>query len=398
MKILIYEIRKNFLKRYLFVILCLLTVINAVAIYDYYKENHVFSTEQTNRSKAFWNLYEGKFKGEITNEKINALMEIYTPLYQICAVERTFSTEYDPDTYTGYTFGDYRLLDLGFMRPMEYSYMYRGYALEIAGKAKENLEFFRSAGNTYQYRSNLKIASLFGGRQITDFYHTEMYENLFRYDFSSFLILLMSILALVPVFVAEKETEMDLILSTSKKGGKETVNAKILSSFLYVILISAWFYIIDFLAFSYFYGLTGLNNQLYALKDFMLTPLNVRMWEFIILSAAVKIIGLLAVSSIILFLSSIFRRALLPYILSLATVFLLMLANELAKVKFINPIELIANRELFKNTGFINIHGFPVHEFIGVILSVMLLAGFFVLAAKMTSKKNACLGRMKERK
>jgi len=118
MKILIYEIRKNFIKPYLFVILCLLTVINTVTIYDYYKENHVFSTEQTNRSIAFWNLYEGKFKGRITNEKINALMEIYTPLYQLCAVERTFSTEYDPETYTGYTFGDYRMLDLGFVRPM----------------------------------------------------------------------------------------------------------------------------------------------------------------------------------------------------------------------------------------------------------------------------------------
>ena len=398
MKILIYEIRKNFIKPYLFVILCLLTVINTVTIYDYYKENHVFSTEKTNRSIAFWNLYEGKFKGRITNEKINALMEIYTPLYQLCAVERTFSTEYDPETYTGYTFGDYRMLDLGFVRPMEYSYMYRSQALEIADKAKENLEFFRTAGNVYQYRSNLKIASLFGGRQITDFYHTEMYENLFRYDFSSFLILLMSILALVPVFVAEKETEMDLILSTSKKGGKETVNAKILSSFLYVIVISVWFYMVDFLAFSYFYGLTGLNNQLYALKDFMLTPLNVKMWGFILLSAAVKIIGLLAVSSIILFLSSIFRRALLPYILSLGTVFLLMLVNEFTKVKFINPIELIANREMFKNTDFINILGFPVHEFIVVILSVMLFAVAFVLATKMIIKKNACLSKVKESK
>ncbi|MBU5426897.1 hypothetical protein KQI41_10790 [Tissierella pigra] len=398
MKILIFEIRKNFLKRYLFVTLCLLTLINIFMIYDYYKENHVFSTEQTNRSEAFWNLYKGKFKGKITNEKINALMEIYTPLYQICAVERSYSMEYDPETYTGYTFGDYRMLDLGFVRPMEYSYMYRNHALEIADKAMENLEFFRSVDNNYQYRSNLKIASLFGDRQVTDFYHTEMYENLFRYDFSSFLILLMSILALVPVFVAEKETEMNLILSTSKKGGKETINAKILSSFLYVIIISAWFYIFDFLAFSYFYGLTGLNNQLYALKDFMLTPLNVRMWEFIILSAVVKIIGLMAVSSMILFLSSIFRRALLPYILSLATVFLLMLFNEFAKMKFINPIELIANRELFKNTGFIKILDFPVHKFIGVILSVIFLAGAFVLATKMTSKKNASLGRMKERK
>lgn len=398
MKILVYEIRKNFIKLYLFVILCLLTVINTVTIYDYYKENHVFSTEQTNRSIAFWNLYEGKFKGRITNEKINALMEIYTPLYQLCAVERTFSTEYDPETYTGYTFGDYRMLDLGFVRPMEYSYMYRSQALKIADKAKENLEFFRSAGNVYQYRSNLKIASLFGGRQITDFYHTEMYENLFRYDFSSFLILLMSILALVPVFVAEKETEMDLILSTSKKGGKETVNAKILSSFLYVIVISVWFYMVDFLAFSYFYGLTGLNNQLYALKDFMLTPLNVKMWGFILLSAVVKIIGLLTVSSIILFLSSIFRRTLLPYILSLGTIFLLMLVNEFTKVKFINPIELIANREMFKNTDFINILGFPVHEFIVVILSVMLFAVAFVLATKMIIKKNACLSKVKESK
>lgn len=404
MKFVIYEIRKNFLKRYLLVILCIFTIINIVTIYDYYKENHVFSTEQNDRSEAFWDLYEEKFKGEITHQKINTLMEIYNPLRQLCEIERTFSTEYDPNTYTGYVFGDYRMLDLGFVRPMEYSYMYRSHAVEIADKAKENLEFFQFTGNDYQYRSNLKIASLFGGRRIKGFYHTEMYENLFRYDFSSFLIILMSILALVPVFVAEKETEMDIILSTSKKGGEETVNAKILSSFLYVIMINVWFYMVDFFAFSYFYGLTGLNNQLYALRDFMLTPLNIRMWEFIILSAAVKVIGLLAVSSIILFLSSVFRRALLPYVLSLSSVFLLMLIKEsgvrgnYSFWKFINPIELIENRELFENTGFINLMGFPVHRFIGVILYMILLARIFIWAIKKIRNKNAWLDKMKERK
>lgn len=394
MKIMICEIRKNFLKRYLLTVLCLFTLVNIVTIYDYYKENHVFSTGKNDPwSEAFWGLYEEKFKGKITHDKIDTLMEIYRPLYQTSVVERTISTEYDPNTYTGYVFGDYRMLDLGFIRPMEYSYTYRKYSMDITDRAKDNLEFFQSVDNDYQYRSNLKITSLFDGRQITDFYHMEMYQNLFQYDFSSLLILLMGILALVPVFVTEKETEMDLILSTSKFGGKETVNAKILSSFLYLVVISIWFYIIDFLAFSYFYGFTGLTNDLYALRDFMLTPLNIKMWQFILLSAAVKTIGLLAVSTLILFFSAIFRKALLPYILSLATIFLLMLVNEFTAVKFINPIELIVNRELFRNTAFINVLGFPVQEFIGVIVSVLFLAGFFILTTKIVTQRTRSLAR-----
>lgn len=396
MKIIIYEIRKNFLKPYLFLILFMLTLINIVTIYGYYKENHVFSARQDDtRSKAFWNLYEEKFKGNITLEKINALMEIYTPLYQTCIIERSFSTEYNPNTFTGYEFGDYRMLDLGFVRPMEYAYTYREHAQNIANKAKENLKFFRSINNKYQYRSNLKIAALFGGRKITRFYHTEMYDNLFRYDFSSFLILLMTILALVPVFVTEKETEMSLILSTSKKGGKETVNAKILSSFVYVIIIGIWFYMIDFLTFAYFYKLTGITNCLYALRDFMLTPLNITMGGFILLSAGIKIIGLLAISSIILFLSAIFRRTLLPYILSLSSVFLMIFANDFKAAIFFNPVELIVNRELFKNTAFINLMGFPVHKFIGVIASVLFLTGIFILATKMTRRKNIRLNKIR---
>lgn len=402
MKILVYEIRKNFAKRYLLVVLCLLTVVNVFSIYDYYKGNHVFSKEKNDAwSEAFWDLYEEKFKGEITMEKINALMEIYTPLYQQCAVERIFSTEHDPDTYTGYVFGDYTMLDHGFVQPMEYSYMYRSHAAKIVDTAKSNLDFFQSLGNTYQYGSNLMIASLFAGRRVTYFYHTEMYDNLFQYNFSSFLVLMMSILALVPVFVAEKETEMDLILSVSKKGGKATVNVKILSSFLYVIGIGVWFYLVDFLAFSYFYGLTGLNNQLYALKDFMLTPLNLRMWQFILLSDGVKIIGLLVVSSIILFFSSVFRKALMPYMLSLASVFLFMLIKDSecggkdSFWKFINPVEIIENKELFQNTAFLNVLGYPVHRFLVVILSIMLLMGVFVWATKRMSGKNAWLGKGK---
>ncbi len=392
MKIIGYEIRKNYLKRYLIVIIFAFTLVNVISIYGYYETSHVFSTEKDDSwSKAFWDLYEENYKGEITIEKINRLMEIYSPLYQACVVERTFNTEYDPDTFTGYEFGDYRMLDLGFVRPMEYAYTYREKALEIANNAKQNMIFFSSIDNVYQYRSSLKIASLYEGRQINNFYNTEMYDNLFSYDFSSFLILLTVIVAIVPVFVAEKETEMNLILSISKKGGKKTVRAKIASACFFVTGICIWFTITDFFAFAAFFGLTGLTNNLYALRDFMLTPLDITMWEYIIVSAGVKILGMQAVSAVILFISSLFKKALLPYVISLGALFSMMLADELATTKHFNPFDLIVNRELFRHTNLIRIMDFPVHEYVGVILSVALFFGVFILTTIRVNKNNAWL-------
>lgn len=388
MKITMFEIRKNFIKPSILVVLLIFTFINVLKIYDVYKKNYFFTSQSM--SDAYWRLYDDEMKGEITSDKISRLMTIYNPLYESCVVTRTFSTEYDPNTYTGYVFGDYRMLDYGFVRPIEYAYLYKADAKLIADRAAENAAYFKSANNGYQYSKNLKIAALFDGRQIENFFQTDMYDNLFRYDFSSMLIILMSILGLVPVFVSERETEMDAILRSSKFGRGKTINGKILASCLYVLILSTWFYAVDFIAFSYFYRLTGLTNHLYAIKEFMLTPINISMGQFILLSAAIKALGLLAIGSVVLFISSFFKNAILPYILSLGSVFSLIFfkGTMIGALRLVNPIGLITNRELFKSVEYVNLFGIPTLQFIISVLGVAAVTSIVILGTKIIMNKN----------
>jgi hypothetical protein len=396
MKLIGYEIKKNFFRRSIFIVLLLATLVNIGKIYAVYQQNSLFGSEDGNEmNKAFWQLYNNQFKGIITNEKIEELLELYKPLYEVCVVTKTFSTAYNPNTFTGYVFGDFRMLELGFVQPMEYTYMYETYAQDIAIKAEENMKFFYLKGNNYEYKRNLKINNMFKGRNLNEFYHTEIFNQFYHYDFSSFLIILICLLGLVPMFVLEKETEMNFILLSSPYGRNKTVEAKIMASIIYTLLISIWFFIVDFLSFSYFFGLTGISQYVYAIEDFMLTPITLKMWQFILLSFSLKFMGFLSITYILLILSSLFKNVLLPYVIGLSYVFLLIFSNEFINerklLQFLNPITLITNRKLFKIVEFINLLGTPIHKYFVVIICGLVLNISLILLIKMINNKDLTL-------
>ena len=253
-KLIQFEYRKHFLKTSVLLAVIIFSVLNVVKINGIYDSNSLFSHNYFGPWESmYWEMYED-FSGKITDEKIEKLIVIYRPLAEQTA-DHTASTAMDnPDTYTGNLYTDAYFFSGCFVKPMEYFYMYRSYANGVAAAAKENVAFFETLGNTYEYRKNAAIAELFQGRVVTDFTYTEMYQYYLQYDFSAFLALLICLYGLMNVFVAEKETEMDTLLLTTKSGGFKTVLAKLISSILFVCGICVWFWLVDFIAFSCIFG------------------------------------------------------------------------------------------------------------------------------------------------
>ena len=228
------------------------------------------------------------YGGEITVEKINSLLEIYRPIYETVQ-SQTASTKEDENSYTYNVYSDELFFRKCFLEEMEYDYTYRSYAAEIVSEARENMDFYKEWGNRYEYRKNFYIARAFYGREIKDFYNTEMYQSLLYYDFSSILMLMLMVYGCASVFVKEEETEMKYIIRTSQNGRGRTYLAKIFSASLFLIVAGVLFSLWDYCLFSLFFGGTeSAASPLYAIRGFQDTILTLSMGQgYLLLSVYV---------------------------------------------------------------------------------------------------------------
>lgn len=399
MRLIRFEYRKHFVKPSIFIALLVFSLISVGKIHAVYAENSLFARgrspeESIQIKQLYWGYYKD-FSGEITLDKIRRLMEIYRPLKDQIA-DRTASTRTDnPDTDTGNLYNDFSFFDRCFVQPMEHDYLYQSYANQIVTAARENMRFYQSVGNTFDYRKNAVIAERFKGRQVQNFDFTEMYQYYLHYDFSSFLAFLLCVYGLVGVFVSEKESEMDILLLTTPNGGRKTIAAKLLSSALFVAGICTWFWLLDFFAFSAMFGsFKGASAPLYAVKNFADTPLNLTLGQYALLSGAVKTAGMLVLGLGILLLSNLFRNALLPYAFSLAGAFSLIywqgifLGSGHVGIKIQNPFILMVNQELFRKTEFADLFQFPVPSYLIALAVAALWGAGLIVILLITIQKN----------
>lgn len=399
-RLILFEYRKHFIKASIIIAMLLFSVLNIAKIYSVYDEKSALSKTSdpdwdSNWKGLYWEMYE-EFGGTITDEKIAKLMGIYRPLEEETA-DRTASTATDnPNTYTGNIYNDYHFFSWNFVNPMEYAYMYKSNANDVVTAAKDNMDFYKKIGNRYEYRKNADIAKRYTERAIPELTYTEMYQFYLHYDFSTFLVLLICLYGLMNVFVSEKETEMDTLLLTTKLGGVKTTLAKLISSMIFVGIICSWFWLLDFVAFSSAFGtLKAAFAPLYAIENFEYASMNINLGTYAGLSAIVKTVGILVLGLVFLLISTLFKNALLPFIISLFTTFGFIYMQEIymgsahVLLKVINPFVLVVNRELFRKTEYMNLFGFPVVSFIPALLFAMVWGIICMLGISILVRKNA---------
>lgn len=313
-------------------------------------------------------------------------MEIYRPLEEATA-DLTASTALDnPDTMTGNLYSDRNLLDKYYVRPMKYFYNYESMAERIAGKARENSLQFQESGNSFEAGKNAAIYHQFAGRKISSFGYTEMYNYLVNYDFSTVLIVLLCLYAVTTVFVKEKETQMELLLLTSPRGGMQTCMAKIITVSIFSSGIVLWFSVLDFIGFCVaFHTAEGGNLPLYAISNFATSPLNITLLQYVFLSAAVKTLGVWSLCMGMLALSMKWKTALFPFAINLSMLLALIFQGAACQFysnvweKIWNPYVLVVNRALFTKTEFINCFGHPIPGY-QVAISISVLVGILFTA------------------
>ena len=379
-----FECRKAFLNPAMVIFFVALLLFNGWKIHDSYSQK---VNEWTDYEAQYTETY-AKYSGTITAEKISDLIDVYAPL-EAKKNRHELSYDYDPNAYTYSEGMDEKFYRTLFYTELKYDYLYQNEAYRIAENAQRMAIFYESIGNDFEAAKNRQIAADFSGRVISAFYDTRGYEVLLNYDYSAMLVLLFSIFALCGVFVTERETDMYMLLRTTKNGTGSTVAAKLAAATLFVIVACATFFLQDFLS-IYLASLRNevLQNPVYTLRVFESTGLSMTVGQYFLWGATVKTVGILACCVMILLVSSLFKQTLGAFFTSLALLLGSVALQEFCQGKLLlrwfNPMELVISRELVYRDSFVNVFGMPMRlqnvVLAGVVLAVvMMICGILYL-------------------
>lgn len=383
-----YEFIKQFCKRSIMVLLVVFSVANLFKIYGEYKSYSHLTNGSGEQSwhTVHWKLYK-EYKGEITPEKIDQLLAVYQPLAEATADMTASTATDDPNTMTGNIYSDRNLLDKYFVRPMRYFYEYGGQAEQVADRARQNAALYAELGAIYQQRESGAIYNLYAGRSIPSFAYREMCNYYLNYDFSIVLTLLLCLYGIIGTFVSEKETQMDMLLLVSPNGGRKTTLAKILAATIFLLLVSLWFSLLDLIGFAAsFQTFEGLNLPIYAIPAFAEASVNISIFRYALLSAALKCVGVWVVGMFWLLVSMFWKNALLPFIINFSLCMAMVISGAACAysnffwTKVPNPYSLLTNRVLLGKTEFVNIGGFPILTWQAAVW-IAAIAGFAIATA-----------------
>lgn len=383
-----WELRKNFCELWMLLFLAILLLTNA---WKLQWEYHDAVGEFTEYEPVYQDLYS-RWKGAITQEKVGELMRIYGPLeekWQTMSLQSAQGT----GQYTDSENQDYRFFTFQFAEEMKYDYFYAGEASRIASQARALKDFYSDLGNAYEAKKNDIINSLFSRRSIPDFADTRYLEVWLNHDYSAMVVLLLCLFGLSAVFVTERETEMYMLLRTTRLGGSATAAAKLTASFLYMVTVCILFFGEDFLVLQLLSGSwDALHSPIYAIRLLETTPLNMTVGHFLFWSCAFKTLGVVVCGCGILLFSCLTRQVLAAFVSGFGYLMAMVLLQEKAQswpaLKWPNPMELVMVRELAGKAVFVNVLGLPVPLYRFVLFGVS-AAGAALLAGVLLT----CPGR-----
>ena len=134
---------------------------------------------------------------------------------------------------------------------------------------------------------------------------------------------------------------------------------------------------------------------MYAISNFSTAAVNYNLWQYVILSAITKAIGIWTMSMVFLLISMFWRNALIPFVADFGAALCLIITGASQSyssniwLKIINPYSLLANRILFGKTEFIGFAGYPIQSFLAAIIFAIIL-GLAVITVIVILSNNNC--------
>ena len=352
--LLFHETKKLFSKKTLLFAVVFLLFVNA---FNIYRSNDRFR-DPYNRdtTEAEWQFYE-TLEGKITAEKLKKLTD-----YMIELNNAAESGDVLPSYYINAE-GDRMMVSRQYDK-IEKIYRYEEKIDELLKENERQTAIYRQKGNTYLVKTSELVADVYSERSIDSYYDVETYATYFNYDFSSFLLLMLIFLATSSLYAGESESGMLPLIRSTAGGRLRLAYAKLASAAVFIISVCLAFFLCDFLMFLWCARLRGITNPIYSIDAFAYSPLTVSVGAFVLLLAAVKLLGFLCFGLLACLFSSVFKKSYMAFTADFVmTVGLMTSAYSggfIEYVNLINPIRLLTGRSLYSSFAVTDIFGTPV--------------------------------------
>ncbi len=368
MKIIFYEMRKSWLKTATFIVLVILTILNFIRMNDYCVNGHTMTYTYDERGENYYRLYE-KMCGELTDEKLASYRK-HTNEVKYDVLDKNFSNKYQPDKYiTGYVFGDFGLFYLDMGQEITYCVTYPNESAAIVANAAENYNFFKSVGNDYEAKKNLKVYNSYQDRSIPEYRATYWTGLFFQHEFSSLLCIVMLIFGLSASFSTEKESGMFQLITAAGSKSK-TAAAKICSAAAYCAFLSIWFTACDLFFSNILLGVRGLDMPIYSARIFQMTPFTFSLLGAVLVWAGIRFLALLAISFMILAISKITPNTIIAMAVSFGSSLALILLTSPFKSVW-NPVCAFTPWAYISDFSVVNIFGEPVLTLFAALIALV---------------------------
>ena len=322
-------------------------------------------------------------EGKITQDKVNNFNSKYNEVIELYESNQLNSTPDYSRFYTGYVFGDYNLFTK-INNELKRRLTYNQQISALKNEAEEKAKIYETSSR-YNYMLNKTIVDSYGTRYIDSYYYNEPAINLFTYNFSSILIILLIMFFCIPLFTNERDSDMLTILACTKRGYlKRGIRAdKIITMVMFVAFITILFTLSDFVMLKSALKFNGLTQPLFVLEKFKYTPTTMSIIAFYILCTFMKFIGFTSIGFITMIIARLSKSSVLGYIITLISILLLMTLKSMDSntvvqyINLINPVSLFLLYKNFYNCELINVFSMPVFNFVmyialGALTSIVL--------------------------
>ena len=390
-RLVFFEARKSYLNRWILLFLVLLLVVNGARLYSDYRDT-------VKRWDPYTEVYEEQYalySGPITEKKMSELDAVYLPL-EAKLRTMTLSREYDPNAYTYSEAIDELFFSTLFYQEMQYCAGYAEQSERVSALASDAADFSGNIGNSAAERENQKLSALFSGRTVSDFVDTRPMLLLVNYRFSTMLAVFLCLFGLCGVFVIERESDMVMLLKTSRRGGAETNAAKFTAALGFCLVACLLFFLEDFLLLLSVSRLfENLHRPIYALEQMKYSPLSISCGSYLLFSAGIRTVGVLGCGCWFLLISSLCKNTYLSFVFGGCLTLLGSLAEPLSRshllLKWINPIELLDTAKLYSQSRYLSFFGLTLSRqtalLLGSLLFLLLLCTGILFAVQSNRRR-----------
>ncbi|RGC19390.1 hypothetical protein DXA09_15175 [Absiella sp. AM54-8XD] len=323
-------------------------------VMDYHNNGEVLQIEKSLKQKV-----SGPITSE-TFEKINALKQKINPQGE------TNDTQADK-IYLN-------LIETEVNNQIDYSQQMKDYCQNI----KDNIVYLETHHEKRQVLKYEKLYQTYEGRTLSYYDNQKGWDKLLDNQTSVIFILLIMMITLPMVYSREKESDMELILYSTKIGNQQIQRGKLYFTISFVMVLVVLFSLIDAILTLSIYGFDGAQLPVYTNAAYHFSTMNVTMLGYWLYRVLFQLIALCCMGVIILTISRRIKNPMMSIMITFAFVSGLLLLGETGFTTW-NPCGLLYLNKTVNDVTCITIyhHSFYTYQ-ITLLLDVCILLMIFL--------------------